>query len=612
MKKQLLLILILTGLISFLGKGQAIYEEHFDTFTVGDKLVQTVNDQTIWDTWSSAPGGSEDAVISDKFSNSPNNSLYLANNNDMVLLLNDLTEGRYKLSFMILVETGRIGYFNMLHDFAGGNSQWAFQAYFNANGNGTVDAAKSDAATFSYAYDTWMKAEIIVDLDDDFASFYLDSAEIVSWKWSLGSFGSGNLLKLDAVNFYGNTTGGSSGMYIDDISFSQVIAPEAPGNLTAEIENESDVRLNWLPPAVPPDNYVLLRSNEIIDNTIVDTFYVDKPYPGNAKYSVRSHSAGQGYSYASNEVLVEIPGGQDRQSVLFEIGTGTGCVYCPGAAMGAVDMVENGDEVIIIKYHNFNANDPFNSAASAERAGNYYHITGYPTSFADGTLSIEGGNPTSSLFEAYHQHYLQRKERKALFTLDVNVFHLEGYTYRAEIAVEQLSGYNQEQKTLHTALTESDIDFPWFNQDQVHFACRNMFPDAFGTPLDFNVDAAQNLIIDFNLEEGFVKENCQFVVFLQADPSKEIMAAAKVDLADITLDIPADSSEASLQLFPNPVRDRIYTNQQDEMDYLLRDLTGRVAQTGITTAGSIDISGLNQGIYFLDLGSFPTRRIIVQ
>ena len=34
-----------------------------------------------------------------------------------------------------------------------------------------------------------------------------------------------------------------------------------------------------------------------------------------------------------------------RQMVLVEIGTGTGCGYCPGAAMGLHDLYTNGDPV---------------------------------------------------------------------------------------------------------------------------------------------------------------------------------------------------------------------------------------------------------------------------
>jgi hypothetical protein len=609
MKNRLLLIGLLVFAFAFLQGQTILVEENFDGLNEGDKLVQSLNNQAIWDTWSSAPGGSEDAGISNAFAYSPENSLYLANNNDVVLLFDKLTAGRYEMNFKVLIATGRIGYFNMLHDFAGSNSQWAFQVYFNANGNGSVDAAKADAASFSYSYDTWMDIVVIIDLDDDFATLYIDEEEIVSWKWSLGTGGGGTLTQLDAVNFYGITQGGSSGMYIDDVVFSSVSAPEAPFNLTAEVIDDITVNLSWDAPANLPDNYVLTRNNVVIATDIVEPQFSESPYPGENEYSIRSHTIGQGYSHGSETVSALIPGGLDREHVLFEIGTGTGCPYCPGASMGASDMVSNGDEVIIIKYHNFNASDPFNTAASAERAGNYYQISGYPTSFADGTLSIVGGSTNQSLFEGYHQHYTQRKQRKILYTLDLNVFHMGGNDYRAEIEVAENNRYITEAKTLHTALTESDIDFQWQNQSQVHWTCRNMFPDALGTPLDFSEEPVQNLIIDFSLEDGFVKDNCEFVVFVQADPSKEIMVAAKVDMEEVLTKIDGIPAE-TVNIYPNPTSDYLYFSKRIDRPFRLLDVRGNTVLSG-RTLHKIEVSQLEKGLYYLRIDGMDIKKVVI-
>lgn len=610
MKNKLLLFCLI-----FLGTGwlpgqTILIEEDFDSYSNGDKVVQTINDQSVWDTWSSTPGGSEDATISDNAYYTPENSLYLANNNDVVLLLNDLVEGRYKMNFKALINAGNIGYFNMLHDFAGSNSQWAFQVYFNANGAGSIDAAKADAASFTYEYNKWMDIVVIIDLDDDFATLYINNEEIVSWKWSLGTSGGGTLKKLDAVNFYGITQGGSSGMYIDNVVFSKEDVPEAPTNLKAEVVDDREVNLSWDAPSNTPDNYVITRNNLVIANDIMEPLFSEAPYPGENVYSIRSHTIGQGYSHGSEEASALIPGGMDRDFVLFEIGTGTGCPYCPGAAMGATDMVNNGDNVIIIKYHNFNSSDPFNTPAAKERAENYYNITGYPTSFADGTLSAVGGSTNQSLFEPYHQHYLQRKDRKILYTLDVNVFHLQGNDYRAEITVEQLNDYISEPKTLHTALTESDIDFEWQNQSQVHFTCRNMFPDAFGTPLDFTEEPAQSLNIDFELENDFVKDNCEFVVFVQADPSKEVMVATKIDMEDV-LTSTINTIHETVNVYPNPASDYLMFTKRINRKFQLLDVTGRIVKTGQTTE-KIDVRDLDDGLYYLKIDGIRIKKVIVQ
>jgi hypothetical protein len=611
MKHGLILLIFAMMFTTEISAQNVIIEENFDGFTAGDKLVLTNNDQSVWDTWSSSPGNSEDAAVSNQFSFSPENSLYLANNNDVVLLTNDLTEGRYKMAFKMLIASGRIGYFNMLHDFAGGDSEWAFQVYFNANGNGSVDAGKTDAASFNYEYDTWFDVITIVDLNDDFATLYIGGQEIISWKWSLGTSGGGTMVKLDAVNFYGITSGGSSGMYIDDVVFSEVQVPEAPANLKAEIVDDKTVVLSWDAPSLIPDNYVLIRNNQVIDNSIMDTTFSENPYPGDNFYTVRAHTIGLGYSNGSNEANGYIPGGFDRDYVLFEIGTGTGCFYCPGSAMGAVDLVENDDQVIIIKYHNYNpTTDPFSNGVSAQRAGNYYQISGYPTSFADGTFSVVGGSNTQSLFEPYHQHYLQRKTRKALYTLEVDVVHLSGYNYRAEINVTEHSGFVTEQKTLHTALTESDIDYNWQNQDKVHWTCRNMFPDALGTPMDFSEEPTQNLGIEFSLTEDYVKDNCEFVVFLQADPSKEVMVATKVNMADILILNEEKVHSGSIEVYPNPASDYIYFSRAIDQPFDLIDISGKKVLSG-KADHRIAISHLDRGIYFLNIDGSSPRKIII-
>ncbi len=609
MKKLLLIAFYFVG-FAFLTGQNVILTENFDGFTAGVKFTQAFNNKDVWTTWSNAPGGAEDALLSDKFAVSAPNSLVLANSQDIVLLLGDRLDGRYIVEFDLLIETGKIGYYNMLNDFAGSNSVWAYQVYFNTGGKGVIDAGKASAATFDFAYDSWIHVSTVIDLDDDFATLYFDDDEIISWKWSSGTGGAGTLNKLDAVNFYGNTTGGSSGMYIDNVVFSSTAAPEPPTGLKAEVVDEKDILLTWNPDPNEPDNYVLTKNGVIIPVAITDTFYLDTPYPGIARYAIRSNKAGLGYSHSSEMVEAEIAGGVDRKYVLFEIGTGTGCPYCPGAAMGAQDMKANGDEVIILKYHNYNLTDPFNSAASKERAGNYYKITGYPTSFADGTLSVVGGSNTVSLFPGYHQHYLQRKERRELYSLDVHVWNLEGKKYRAEIMVSELHGFVTEEKTLHTAITESNIAYNWQNQTKVENAVRNMYPNAFGTKLDFSEEKEHFLNVDFTLGDNWVKDNLEFVVFLQADPSKEVMVATKVSLKDVLLNL-NDMAGTGHAVYPNPVQSVLNVRIDGEKTFEIMDITGKKMIHG-TTSGRIDVGRLESGMYFIRIGDGDTQKFIKQ
>ncbi len=93
-----------------------------------------------------------------------------------------------------------------------------------------------------------------------------------------------------------------------------------------------------------------------------------------------------------------------RERVIMEIGTGTWCQYCPGAAMGADDMVANGHDVAVIEYHN---GDAFTTTASNAR-NSYYGITGFPTCMFDGILEVGGGSATQSMYSSYLPKYNQR------------------------------------------------------------------------------------------------------------------------------------------------------------------------------------------------------------
>jgi len=190
--------------------------EDFDAYTAGVQLV--VQNPTAWTTWSNLPGSTEDPFISDAQSYSMPNTVVIAQNNDLVKVFDSapITSGLWKMCWKMYIPSGGAGYFNTLAEFAGASSTWAMQVYFDVGGTGRLDAGGASAATFTYAYDTWMPVAVIVDLDDDLAEFWLDGTMIYSWQYTLGTFGTPIPKHLDANNFYGATL--NDQMYIDDYS----------------------------------------------------------------------------------------------------------------------------------------------------------------------------------------------------------------------------------------------------------------------------------------------------------------------------------------------------------------------------------------------------------
>lgn len=102
--------------------------------------------------------------------------------------------------------------------------------------------------------------------------------------------------------------------------------------------------------------------------------------------------------------LISIAQQVPRNLVVVEIGTGTWCQYCPGAAMGADDLIANGYDVAIIENHN---GDPYANNYSNAR-NNYYGVPGFPTAYFDGLNSVVGGSNTESMYPYYFPKVNQR------------------------------------------------------------------------------------------------------------------------------------------------------------------------------------------------------------
>jgi hypothetical protein len=195
--------------------------EDFEAYAAGDFLVEQANTmgRDYWTTWSGSPGSAEDPMVSSDQAYMGSNSVVIEGTNDAVLLFGNKTVGKHAVNFNIYIPDGFFGYFNLLQDFAGTNSQWGMQAYFDAGGLGLVDAGAAGAGVFNYSYDTWTFVELIIDLDMDFAQMFVEDDLIVEWVWSSGSFGTGTLNQLGAMNLYAWAENGTPKAYFDDIDF---------------------------------------------------------------------------------------------------------------------------------------------------------------------------------------------------------------------------------------------------------------------------------------------------------------------------------------------------------------------------------------------------------
>jgi PKD repeat protein len=219
----------------------------------------------------------------------------------------------------------------------------------------------------------------------------------------------------------------------------------------------------------------------------------------------------------------------DREEVLLEIGTGTWCPYCPGAAMGADDLIANGHDVAVIEYH---SGDGFTNPEGEARIS-YYGITGFPTAFFDGVLSYVGGSSSSSMYSNYLPLYNQRIVIPCDFEMEIYGENTTGNNYSVSIMVDMVNTNTSNNLVVHLALTESEIVYSWQGQSELNFVERLMAPDADGTSLSFAGGNEQQIDLTFTINPSWNTAHCEVVAFVQDAVTKEVMQGIKVGLDDM-------------------------------------------------------------------------------
>lgn len=585
---------------------QTIFNDDFDGYTAGEKLAQQAG--TPWTTWSNNPGSGEDPVVSDAQANNGSNSVKIASGNDCVLLLDDNTSGRYKFSFYIYVPSGKVGYYNLLADFAGSNSQWATQVFFDGNGQGTIDAGGEGAGTFTYNYDSWFLVENYVDLNNDWGETFIDGTYVIGWQWTLGTFGDPVPMQLSAANFYAWDVNGTPEYYFDELVYEEMPIGDAPQNLQASVDG-STVTLSWEAPANgSPFTYYIFRNGDLvaIDPDLTTDDVIE--FPGTYNYEVKAMYDPNGLSEAAGPVEVIIEGGTDREKVLLEIGTGTWCVYCPGSAMGADDLIENGKEVAVIEYH---GGDNYETSQSAARLS-YYDVSSYPTSRFDGIEGFSGGNATQSLYTAYLPYYNSRIATASVFGLQMDANLLSGGNdFEVVLSSEQMWDYSSSDLRLHLVLTESHIPENWFVMDELNFVCREMYPNATGTALSLeNNGDTQEDTFTISVSEAYDIAHCELVAFIQDNDTKEVMNATFVDLGQI-VGI-AEKGELFTRVYPNPAAGSVTIESASTMKHIrIYNLNGqKVYEVALDQQKvNLNIDFLNQGLYMIALETVNGNRI---
>jgi PKD repeat protein len=220
-----------------------------------------------------------------------------------------------------------------------------------------------------------------------------------------------------------------------------------------------------------------------------------------------------------------------RNMVVLEIGTGTWCTYCPGAANAADQLISEGKSVAVIEDHN---GDTYANTASNFR-NSYYGITGYPTGHFDGILTFVGGAscPSGNVYANYLPLYNQRIAIPSVMNICMSGTNA-GNNYTINVTLNKLGTITATDLRLHLVLTESHIVQSWQGcMTEVNFVERIMVPDYNGTSFNFTSGNVKNFTLNFTKDATWNAANCELVAFVQDNSTKEIFNGVKSALTTL-------------------------------------------------------------------------------
>jgi hypothetical protein len=283
-----------------------------------------------------------------------------------------------------------------------------------------------------------------------------------------------------------------------------------------------------------------------------------------------------------------------REMVVVEIGTGTWCPYCPGASMGAHDLLEGGYDVAVIKNHN---GDPYANTYSNTR-NSYYGISSFPTAVFDGLTPVAGGSNTQSMFSNYLPRVNARLAIPSKYTITAEGS-LDGNVLSVDVTVSKPEADTNTNVFLRSAITESNIQQNWQGQTELDNVNRLMSPSATGTAINLNTGESTTVTLTFTLDSAWQIPNLELVLFLQNNTSKEILQGKKYSVPGLTGAFPASSTSLN---FPDT-----YVGGMSYMPVTFFNYSDNPVNASISSSSTAFIPELAN----LNLGSLQSATVMV-
>jgi thiol-disulfide isomerase/thioredoxin len=209
------------------------FTDNFDTYTAGGLVAQ--QSAGAWTTWGNAPGGAEDALVSNAQSFSVPNSIYFSTTaatggpDDLVKIFNStpLVSGNFNLKMRMHVETSKAAYFNLQGTTVLGGI-YSLDVFFKDNGTLLMNnAVDGDLLSAPYPIGSWFAFEMDIDLSTNNWNIKINGNSVGVFSNSNNTIRSIDIFPVD------NDSPNVSGFYIDD--FEYTITPHVAAQFDAAL-----------------------------------------------------------------------------------------------------------------------------------------------------------------------------------------------------------------------------------------------------------------------------------------------------------------------------------------------------------------------------------------
>lgn len=215
-----------------------------------------------------------------------------------------------------------------------------------------------------------------------------------------------------------------------------------------------------------------------------------------------------------------------QRVVLIETFTAVDCYWCnleEEPALKQISQDYGKDEAIIIAYHGFYGDDPYETPEGNARAEYYGGITGTPNVWVDGLLNQPGatGKGVDAMYAVYADFIDQRSPNNTPVSLELSGA-ITGGTADVAVTVNTTEGIDTTDLYVRFALVEDGLEYSGKTFDWVLRGLKNR-AIAGGT---FPV----NLEETFELDGEWSTENLGVVTFVQGGTDREVLQAAFYEL----------------------------------------------------------------------------------